>query len=547
MVLTARRPVDVELRELSGESHRDIESFRRFYTECYERAFPDADERESLANMERYLGLKEQDWYGPNNYHIVIATRGDEVVGAAVCDYLAEPNAGVIEYLLVRPKYQASGLGEKLFAEIERLCRADAARTDGRDLDWIVTETKDPLRAGAADDFHAFTRAEDLARLGFRIIDFRYIQPALSESQASAENLLLLARAVNGSPDTIEARVVSNLVAEYLRWAMRIDDPASRPEYRRMTRALAWRDSVKLIEFGDYLGWDPQGKLRIVDVRNVRDPELAAATRVYDTVYTDAETAWPSDIFRSAVKQRAKFAKAGYFYHLWALHHPADGPCDGMGAFLVTPTAGYSGYMAFEAPLRGSGLMRKINPRMEETLIRDNPNARGWYTECHEEVNVVISARLQFWELDVVYEQPVMPDDPDAKPVRLHLLYKSFGRHYEPPVVPREEFLRATAEIYQVVYGVDPTTNPSYRVLVESLGDSETVSAVNVGSEVEVDTGDGRVVIKVDELFDESHPDGAGFAGTPVTDPASGDDAPAGRIVGCMEQIVRLVRLTHAW
>ena len=288
--------------------------------------------------------------------------------------------------------------------------------------------------------------------------------------------------------------------------------------------------------------------MRIVDVKKVRDPDLAAATGVYERVYTNPETAWPGHIFRSAVKQKSKFARAGYFYHLWALHSPADGPCDGMGAFITMPTAGFSSYMAFERPLRGSGQMRRINPLMEEQLIRDNPDIHGWYSECHEEINVLISAKYGFFELDVIYEQPIMPgDESETSSVRQHLLYKQVGLVHTPPVIPRDEFLRAITEIYRTTYGVDPDTSPSYRVLVDSLGEDETVSAVRVGCVVEVDTSDSRVVVTVDTLFDDSHPDGPGFSGIPVADPSADDSAPTGRISGCMEQIVRVVRLSHAW
>jgi hypothetical protein len=49
----------------------DRERLQRFYRELYIPEFPDEDERESLENMERYLELKEQGWYGKNNYHII--------------------------------------------------------------------------------------------------------------------------------------------------------------------------------------------------------------------------------------------------------------------------------------------------------------------------------------------------------------------------------------------------------------------------------------------------------------------------------------------
>ncbi|MVU77531.1 GNAT family N-acetyltransferase [Nocardia sp. ET3-3] len=468
---------DIELRELSGARAEDVELLRRFYRECYEVAFPDPDERESLANMESYLKLKEQGWYGANNYHIVIASLGGGIVGGSVCDYLAEPNAGVIEYLLVQPGLRESGLGSRLLAAIERLCRTDAALLERRELDWLVAETEDPYRnAVPAEGFDTFVRARIMAGLGFRIMDFRYVQPALSDQQEPAENLLLIARPVAGKPDAIGADVVLSIVSQYMRWAMRIEHPLRNREFRGMARALTGRRSIGLVEFAEYLGWDTE--LRTTEVTDVRDPALSEALDVYESAYSDPGTAWPRTAFRSAVQQGPALAAAGFHYHLWALHRPPQGPCDGMVSFVTMPSAGFGGYLAFGPPLRGSGRLRPIIARIEERMIRDNPQARAWFIECATDLNREIFCKAGFFEVDAAYEQPGSADG-RRLPLRLHLLYKPFGRTYEPPVIERAVFLEAIAEIYHVVYQLDPETNASFARLTDSLRDCDSVRTWN--------------------------------------------------------------------
>src|SRR5580700_8093942 len=84
-----------------SDKGEDLERLTRFYDELYEAGFPDPNERESLENMKEYLRLKRRGWYGSNNYHIILSFDGDRPVAASVSDYLAIPNCGVIEFLLV--------------------------------------------------------------------------------------------------------------------------------------------------------------------------------------------------------------------------------------------------------------------------------------------------------------------------------------------------------------------------------------------------------------------------------------------------------------
>ncbi|MFE3029382.1 GNAT family N-acetyltransferase [Nocardia tengchongensis] len=475
MPATTSRTGGIELHELSGARPEDLDLLRRFYAECYEAAFPDPDERESLANMESYLALKEKGWYGPNNYHIVIASKGDGIVGGSVCDYLAEPNAGVIEYLLVQPGFRGSGLGSGLLAMIEDLCRADAAQVGGRELDWLVAETEDPFRnAVPTEGFDPFTRARVMDSLGFRILDFDYVQPALSAEQEPADNLLLIARAVASAREAISTEVVLGIVAEYMRWAMRIDRPEENKEFLQMAGALSGRGSIPLCDFGEYLGWDAE--LRVVDVVDPHGTDLAAAITVYESAYTERETAWPSDVFRTAVRDRSARAESGYQYHLWAIHYPADESCDGMASFVTMPSAGFGGYLAFTPPLRSSGRLHRIIARIEEQMIRDNPDARGWYVECGSDLSREIFSKAGFFGIDAGYEQPATSSSGSrTPPLPLPLLYKPFGRVHQPPTLARATFLRTITEIYWAVYAVDAATDPSFARLEDSLRDCETV------------------------------------------------------------------------
>jgi len=99
--------------------------------------------------MQRYLRHKRGSFYGRSNYHILLATQGDRIVGGSVSDYLAEPNAGVIEFLFSAPSLRGQGIGKALLDETERVLERDARERRGRRLFAIVAEMNDPLRAPA--------------------------------------------------------------------------------------------------------------------------------------------------------------------------------------------------------------------------------------------------------------------------------------------------------------------------------------------------------------------------------------------------------------
>src|SRR4030095_4567943 len=113
----------------ASPAHRAL--LRRFSDEAYAPEFPDPDERESLVNIERYLELKAQGWYGDNAYHVVVAEDDGMIVGGAISDYLADPNAGVVEFLVVTPAARGQGLGRRLL-DVTEGSIDDAGRRLGR-------------------------------------------------------------------------------------------------------------------------------------------------------------------------------------------------------------------------------------------------------------------------------------------------------------------------------------------------------------------------------------------------------------------------------
>jgi hypothetical protein len=246
----------IEFREIVLSRESDARLLRRFYDDCLVPAFPDPDELDSLDAIEECLQRNQDGDFGANDYHVIVASEGDEAAAGVIFDYLAVPNAGVIEFVVVNPGHRRSGLAAQLLRLTETKAAADAHR-GGQQLAWVAAELDDPFRTPAAQSgMDPFARASVWHRWGYRLLDFPYTQPALSSEQSPVDTLLMVAKTLAADFATgVPTAAVVSLLREYLRWAFRIPEPDTDPTFQVMQRYLtAADDTVPLIPLADYLG-----------------------------------------------------------------------------------------------------------------------------------------------------------------------------------------------------------------------------------------------------------------------------------------------------
>jgi GNAT superfamily N-acetyltransferase len=467
-----------------------------FYHEVYVAEFPDPDERESLMNMKGYLAAKARGWYGKNNYHIVVAEIDGVPVGGAVIDYLAKPNVGVIEFLFLGKRHRGKGLGHALLKSTIRLLRADARERTGRPLAAIVAEMNDPFRRpDTPDKLDPFERSVIWGRWGFGRLGFRYVQPALSPRQKPVQCLVLIARMLaRPHAASVPADWVRDIVAEYMRWAMRIDAPHRNAQYREMAAFLAARRRVSLTPLLEYVGRDPA---RAFEVEPIGGPGTALLTTLavlHRAIPFAGRVASARQFEDSLVPAQSR----ARHYRLWALRGEGSSAIDGLASFFALAPCGFGGYIVLDGPLQGRRLLRLLIPRIEEQMMRDSATADGWFIECGDESQPPF-LRVGFREVPVEYRPPAVGDaagdavrnGPDEagriraatgglsgdEPERLHLLYKRFGEPFESPVIGREFLLDSIAAILLHVYRVAvPRRHPSYLRVREGLTRDERVT-----------------------------------------------------------------------
>jgi hypothetical protein len=162
-------------------------------------------------------------------------------------------------------------------------------------------------------------------------------------------------------------------------------------------------------------------------------------------------------------------------YHFWALA-PGDGePIAGMASFFVMPRFAFGGYLALEPPLKGTGRAGVAMKRIEEQIIRDEPEAQKFYAECiQNSTEEAILAGLGFNRVPARYYQPPTVDDQQfgtGRGPELTLLIKWLGCDYGRTQLSRDDFL-ADLKIWLVeVYRVsDPEGTHTFQAARTTFG-----------------------------------------------------------------------------
>ena len=461
-----------ELNDLT-DLPADLELLTRFYSELYVANFPDADERESLANMQRYLTLKRDGWYGRNNYHIALLMDEGHVVAASISDYFADVNFGVIEFILVDEGRRGGGLGRRIHEATLALLHDDARRTGKDGLDANIIELNDPFRVPAErDNFDPFARAMAWNGWGYGRLRFRYVQPSLSANQKPVDCLILAAKTF--APEfakSVPSERVRQFLEAYLIWAMRIPVPRRNSTFRSMARALSTVERVAIEPLASYVGRSPSPALDVRETIGPSDANFAGATAVYARAFPPGpSTVDPSTFARSLSRMRTR---KHHHYHFWALAETSAAPIHGMAAFFVMPSFGFGGYIALEAPLAGGGLSRVLLKRMEERMIRDEPDVRDWYIECDpNSVQQRIFEHLGFVPVPARYHQPQLGSSGDGTGLgpELILMRKGLGEEFERRSISRRRLSTVLRGILKVVYGIrDPEQSPSFGTAIDTF------------------------------------------------------------------------------
>jgi GNAT superfamily N-acetyltransferase len=183
----------------------DRELLARYYHGIYWDDF--SEQHEPLESWQRALA-------GGAGYELTIrlAVDGDDILGGISFERYPASRCGLITYMVVAPAARRRGLGRRLQADaIATMFAAGAPAVFG--------EVNDPRLAGTGaldepidETWERLVRNENW---GARVVDCRYVQPALGPGLARDRGLCLIAHAGDEPlPDTMPGAIVRAFVGE---------------------------------------------------------------------------------------------------------------------------------------------------------------------------------------------------------------------------------------------------------------------------------------------------------------------------------------------
>jgi GNAT superfamily N-acetyltransferase len=199
--------------------------------DLYRRVFP-KDEQMPKRYFYEHITEAKLGLARPFNFHYLVATRGDRVLGFGCCTYLALVNMGFIDYLAVDAGAKGKGVGTKLRARlVKELCQ-DARAAEHEDLVAVLGETR--------EDSPWLRR---LLRQGAFALDIDYLQPPLEDDKNPVE-LVLYVQPVAEPFDSLPSDEVRQVLYTLYRRLYRIPYPLQDPNFRYMLKQIKRRSRV---------------------------------------------------------------------------------------------------------------------------------------------------------------------------------------------------------------------------------------------------------------------------------------------------------------
>jgi GNAT superfamily N-acetyltransferase len=196
------------------------------------RMFP----RRELLPMREWAGTlleRRHRLWTDLSWHLLVAERRNEVLGATSGSYLGNVNVGLVGYVAVATTARGHGLGHRLRQRLRHALERDARRVRGHPLKALVGEVRldNPwLRHVVREE-------------GALALDFPYLQPSLGRRHPPVP-LVLYYQPLHTHRRSLSATEVRRLLYTIWRRGYRIGRPLSRPAFTRMLNALAGRSRV---------------------------------------------------------------------------------------------------------------------------------------------------------------------------------------------------------------------------------------------------------------------------------------------------------------
>lgn len=251
---------NISLKVIKDENDKHMvltkDGFEGPWYKQYKKAFPIDDERETPKKIINILEMAQKN---PRNHgYIILSLEMEEkekrkVVGGAIANRLTceDYTIATFEYVFVDKKYRGKSLG-RLLTE----ARADEVKKQAESLDSkfvaILSEIENPKKMSINDvkksDMDIMARRKIFNKLGYKVIDFPYIQLPLRKHSKSVCHLDLLLRVTDEKKeewkDHIPAKDLKKMLDMYIKTYN--ENFESYPEYKQMMDYISKREKIPL-------------------------------------------------------------------------------------------------------------------------------------------------------------------------------------------------------------------------------------------------------------------------------------------------------------
>lgn len=118
-------------------------------------------------------------------------SKRERIVAGTACEYYPKSNCGLMTYTAVNPAWQKRGIGSFMIGHVLTAINNEAKSAGKPGCDAIFLETNNPEFVSAKDDvIDPKVRHSILKKLGFWILSYKYVQPALTQDQQNCTTLL---------------------------------------------------------------------------------------------------------------------------------------------------------------------------------------------------------------------------------------------------------------------------------------------------------------------------------------------------------------------
>lgn len=248
--------------------------FAAFYDGILARSIIDPDMRESperLKQLSDPRGFGAREPWGFLSLALTPKGRGWRVGGGICYEWYRGGRGALVTYIIVAPHMRRRGLARHLMQSAFQHLRQISHMQPGMNLP-VFAETE-IIGAGAPGQQRreALARFSALSRLGFKALDFPYIQPPLSPGKSHVDHLTLMAYAPSAEAIAIDAAVIARFLKTFYRALIGAALPTDNP----CQAVLAHLKSVNSVALKPLISHNSVLDQRLGDGRDERRGTLA--------------------------------------------------------------------------------------------------------------------------------------------------------------------------------------------------------------------------------------------------------------------------------